>query len=83
MGIYAIGLTIIKRRGMNPFNYKTQAGLIKALERNSQKSMTVSLAWWYNQAEWTLINIWGWKEQDAARFVCGYKPRTAAYHANS
>ena len=78
-----IGLTFTYTCNMNPANYKTQSGLIKALERNSHKSMDVSLAWWYKQAEWALINIWGWTESDATRFIVGYKPHTSAYRATA
>jgi hypothetical protein len=64
----------------NPANYKTQSGLIKALEKASQKSMDVSLAWWYKNAEHCLIKTWGWEEKDAAVFIMRYKPITTKYH---
>jgi len=67
----------------NPVNYKTQAGLIKALARQSDKPMDVSAAWWFKNAEWTLINSFGWKEKDAAQFVSCYHPTSSAYAATS
>jgi hypothetical protein len=66
-----------------PANYKTQAGLLKALSRSSKKSMDVSLAWWFRSAEYCLVSRWGWAEQDAAKFVASYYPHTSKYRANS
>jgi hypothetical protein len=40
----------------HPANYKTQSGLIKALTRNSERAMDVSLAWWFKNAEYVLID---------------------------
>jgi hypothetical protein len=67
----------------HPANYKTQSGLIKALTRNSERAMDVSLAWWFKNAEYVLIDRWGWQEAKAARFVASYLPRQSAYRANS
>lgn len=53
----------------NPMNYKTQAGLTKALSQASKRPMTVSLAWWFKNAEYALVNQWGWTEEDAAALV--------------
>lgn len=64
----------------NPMNYKTQSGLLKALEKASQKSMDVSLAWWFKSAEHCLVNTWGWKEKEAAIFIMRYKPISTKYH---
>jgi len=68
---------------MNPVNYKTQSGLIKALSRQSEKPMDVSLACWFENARWALIHKWGWNESDAAKFVASYHPTTSAYRATA
>ncbi len=53
----------------NPMNYKTKNGLVKALSQASKRPMTVSLAWWFKNAEYALVNNWGWTEEEAAEFV--------------
>lgn len=65
----------------NPINYKTQSGLIKALTRNSEKLMTVKLAWWFCNAEYALVQNFGWTKKNAASFVASYHPTTSAYKA--
>lgn len=67
----------------HPMNYKTQNGLIKALERASNDPMTVKLAWWYSTVKYVLINKWGWEESDAAIFIVRYQSHISAYKANS
>ena len=67
----------------NPLNYKTQTGLINALTRASEIPMTVSKAWWFQNAQYALIHKWGWEEEKAANFVSAYHPHTSAYHATS
>lgn len=67
----------------NPQNYQTQTGLINALTRASEMPMTVNLAWWFKNAKYALVHQWGWEEEEAAKFVAGYHPRTSAYHATS
>ena len=68
---------------MNPINYKTQNGLIKALTRASEKPMSVRNAWWFKSVEYALINNFGWTEENAAKFVAAYHPHTSIYKANS
>jgi len=53
----------------NPMNYKTQSGLIKALNRNSKKTMSAALAFWFHNAEWVLVNQWGWDAKEVAIWV--------------
>jgi hypothetical protein len=67
----------------HPMNYKTQDGLIKALDKASSKPMTVSLAWWFENAKFALVNRWGWTEPDAAIFVVRYKPKGSPYRATA
>jgi hypothetical protein len=43
--------------------------------------MTVKLAWWFKGAEYALINNFGWREEEAAKFVAVYHPISAAYRA--
>lgn len=64
-------------------NYKTQSELLKALSRNAETPMTVNLAWWFKNAEYTLINKWGWEEEKAAKFVAAHNSGVSAYKANS
>lgn len=51
------------------------------LTRNSEKSMTVKLAWWFHSAEYALVKKFGWTEKDAAKFVASYHPTTSIYKA--
>ena len=67
---------------MNPLNYKTQSGLIKALTRNSEQPMTVSLAWWFESAKYALINHFEWEEKKASQFIAVYHPQTSSYKAS-
>ena len=66
---------------MNPINYKTQKGLINALTKKLGEPMSVRSAWWFRQAEYALIEKWGWNENNAAKFVASYKPNRSIYHA--
>lgn len=66
---------------LNPVNYKTQNGLIKALTKMSELPMTVSRAWWFESAKYALIHNWGWEEEAAAKFVADYYPHTSTYRA--
>lgn len=68
---------------MNPQNYKTQAGLVKALTRKSEQPMTVSNAWWFESAKYALINHFGWEEEVASKFIAAYHPQTSAYKATA
>lgn len=65
----------------NPVNYRTQNGLLKALDKASEKPMTVKLAWWLSQANYALVNTWAWEEDEAARHIAAYHPKTSAYAA--
>jgi hypothetical protein len=67
----------------NPLNYKTQAGLINALNRASEQCMSVKLAWWYCSAQYALVKKFGWDEKSAAKFVVGFKPTKSIYRASS
>ena len=67
----------------NPVNYRTQDGLLKALNRASEIPMSVSLAWWFQSAQHALINNWGWTEQDAAKYIAAYHPTTSVYFATA
>lgn len=67
----------------HPPNYKTQSGLLKALSKASEIPMSVSLAWWFKNAEYTLVNKWGWTPEEAARFVAAYHPTVSAYTATA
>ena len=64
-----------KMKLQNPQNYKTQSGLLKALNRASEMDGDISLFWWFQNAKHSLINTWGWGEQDAARYIMGYMPK--------
>ena len=66
----------------HPINYKTQNGLVKALEQASNKAMTVKLASWFENAKFALRTKWGWDEKDAAVFVSRYQPHQSAYRAS-
>lgn len=68
---------------MSPVNYKTQDGLLKALTRKSEMPMTVSLAWWFKNAEFALVQNFGWEESEAAKFVAAYQPTESAYLATA
>lgn len=68
---------------MNPLNYKTQTGLIKALTRKSEQPMTVSSAWWFEKAKYALINNFEWEEEKASQFIAAYHPKTSAYKATA
>lgn len=67
---------------MNPLNYKTQSGLLNALTRNSERQMSVKLAWWFHNAEYALVRNFGWTQDEAAKFVSSYHPTTSVYKAN-
>jgi hypothetical protein len=67
----------------NPANYKTQAGLIKALSRIAECQMSVKIAWWLSSAQFALINNFGWEEETAAKFIAAYHPKESAYRATS
>ncbi len=68
---------------INPLNYKTQTGLIKALTRKSEQLMTVSNAWWFEKAKYALINNFEWEEEKASQFIAAYHPQTSAYKATA
>ena len=53
----------------DPFWYKTQNGLLKAISVQSEKLMTVKLARWFQNAEHALIDIWGWDEVKASKYI--------------
>ena len=67
----------------NPLNYKTQSGLIKALSKNSEKQMTVKLAWWFENAKYSLVQNFGWEDKEASIFVSRYHPTESAYKATA
>ena len=64
------------------FQYKTQNGLLNAISKNSKKPMTVRLAWWFQNAKTTLIDVWGWKEPKASRYIAGYLPQVTTYFSS-
>lgn len=63
----------------NPLNYKTQKGLLKAINKASNLPMTVSLAIWFQNAKYQLINGFGWDEKQASRYIAGYQPLKSVY----
>ena len=65
-----------------PINYKTQNGLLKAISKQSENLMTVKLAWWFQNAEYALVDIWGWDEVKASKYISRYLPSQSAYRAS-
>lgn len=65
----------------SPHQYKTQAGLLKALTKAHYLKMDVSLAWWFHNCKDTLINNFGWEEIRAQKYVAGYFPHESKYIA--
>ncbi len=72
-----------KYRMKSPQKYKTQAGLIKALARAHYMQMDVSLAWWFHNCKWALIDEFGWNEPQASKFVKAYQPHGTKYYATA
>jgi hypothetical protein len=66
-----------------PLNYKTQAGLLKALCRVAEGQSNVSTAWWLLNANYALVDKWGWTEADAALFVSRHHPTISVYRASA
>lgn len=64
-------------------NYKTQNGLLNALTKAREKPMTVSRAWWFENAKYALIKNWGWTEETASKYIAAYHPSQSAYKANA
>ena len=64
------------------FQYKTQNGVLNAISRNSKKPMTVQLAGWFQNAKTTLIDVWGWEEPKASRYIAGYLPQVTTYFSS-
>jgi hypothetical protein len=72
-----------KNMKTQPFNYKTQWGLIKALSRAADQPMTISHSWWLYSAKMALIEKWGWSEEEASKFVAAHHSGVAAYRATA
>jgi hypothetical protein len=54
----------------NPYNYKTQNGLLKAISRWSDAGIFV---WWREQnTKECLIEKWAWEERAARRYCNGF-----------
>jgi len=65
----------------NPGEYKTQTGLLKALNRVSEGLMDMKVAWWLQNCRVVLVQKWGWEEKQAAKYVAAYHPRQSGYLA--
>ena len=65
----------------HPMNYKTQTGLLNALNRVSEGQSSVGLAWWLRNAEFALIKQWGWNEEAAALYISRCSPQVSVYKA--
>jgi len=72
-----------KKRFNDRTDYKTRAGIEKALVRASQECMDIKLAWWFQNITWVLVTQWGMDEKEAALYVAKYRPTESAYCANS
>ncbi len=41
--------------------------------------MDCKLAMWFMNAKHTLIDFWGWSEEQASKYIAGYMPHTTKY----
>ena len=64
-----------------PRQYKTQRGLIKALNKVSEGLLFVRTAVWLRECVYSLVDNFGWEEMVAEKFVACYYPSGSGYLA--
>jgi len=70
----------MNRLPQSPLSYKTQRGLIRAMNKIHEECYAnCSVAYWLQSAKDALIKNFGWEQDAAFKFVACYNPNKTAY----